>query len=500
MAELSHLREALVQIAQEKISADAINAMLEDAAQGLSHMDWSLVVMVRASALTTGQDSIGALKDTSYLAGFCGSAPHVHHMEVPAEPRFPGSIEDFREKHKDDASALDWATSSCRMLGDRGMLAFGTECIHLHSLGDAMQCYAVPCRGKTWKDEEPLRLPGATSEHRQGVWKVWQSLRLHFSMPLGLHWRPRALVALQWSGRLRLEEVEQSYSDNIFMGFIYGIAKGKFPYKISLRVQTPEFLCFDDPLQCSPRQVGDKQRLVAGLALVKQLEQIASEAALEQYWNHEAFRETIWAGQKRPTHWQALQGWAVMGFNFPPSMFQLHLQFIHLPLFPFHYNLLQRGEHLTHGRFFPLEYVKQAQLQCLNCSFFDLNTSTPQALALGDAVRMEGSCDITSLIERVKTAGVDYDEIYRAMLETIHTQQRKLTPWREADFQYRVVQGKVFEGCTMRPEVDPKEVQKKDAHAMCNYGRPYKEEKPSGQQPARPARWQIRIWLFKVNT
>lgn len=30
------------------------------------------------------------------------------------------------------------------------------------------------------------------------------------------------------------------------------------------------------------RQVGDKQRLVAGLALVKQLEQIASEAALEQ--------------------------------------------------------------------------------------------------------------------------------------------------------------------------------------------------------------------------
>lgn len=40
--------------------------------------------------------------------------------------------------------------------------------------------------------------------------------------------------------------------------------------------------------------------------------------------------------------------------------------------------------------FFPLEYVKQAQLQCLNCSFFDLNTSTPQALALGDAVRMEG--------------------------------------------------------------------------------------------------------------
>lgn len=34
IAELSHLREALLQIAQERISVDAINLMLEDAAQG----------------------------------------------------------------------------------------------------------------------------------------------------------------------------------------------------------------------------------------------------------------------------------------------------------------------------------------------------------------------------------------------------------------------------------------------------------------------------------
>eukprot|EP00438_Fugacium_kawagutii_P000500 Skav217661 [mRNA] locus=scaffold2919:128154:130839:+ [translate_table: standard] len=69
-------------------------------------------------------------------------------------------------------------------------------------------------------------------------------------------------------------------------------------------------------------------------------------------------------------------------------MFQLHLQFIHLPLFPFHYNLFQSGEHFTRGRFFPLEYMKQA-------------------LALGDAVRIDdaGSCDIESLISKVKAAG-----------------------------------------------------------------------------------------------
>ncbi len=32
------------------------------------------------------------------------------------------------------------------------------------------------------------------------------------------------------------------------MGFIYGVGKGKFPYTISMRLQTEKFLCFDDPL------------------------------------------------------------------------------------------------------------------------------------------------------------------------------------------------------------------------------------------------------------
>lgn len=401
IAELSHLREALMKIAQEKISVDAINTMLEDAAQGEKCIDIEYFL----KWLTT--DSVGV--GTSYLAGFCGSMPHVHHLQVPAEPHFSGSIEDFREKHKDNASTLERLQNTVKVCAKCGKAcAFTLAC-----------CNAC----------------GAS-----------------------------------------LQDVQQSHSDNIFMGFIYGIAEGKFRYKISMRVQTPEFLCFDDPLQCSPCHLNaiptslyckDLRYLFTnpekGLVLVKRLYEIGSQAALEQYWDHEAFREKIWAGQQRPSQAQALEAWAVTGFNFPPSMFQLHLQFIHLPLFPFHYNLFQSGEHFTRGRFFPLEYMKQA-------------------LALGDAVRIEnaGSCDIESLISKVKAAGVDYDQVYDAMVHKIHALQRKLSPWREADFRYRVMEGQVFEGRSAFPELDPKQVQKSDAQAMCNYGRPYEEGKPSG--------------------
>lgn len=401
IAELSHLREALMKIAQEKISVDAINAMLEDAAQGEKCIDIEYFLKWLAT------DSVGV--DTSYLAGFCGSMPHVHHLQVPAEPHFSGSIEDFREKHKDNASTLERLQNTVKVCAKCGKACAFT-------LASCNAC-------------------GAS-----------------------------------------LQNVPQSHSDNIFMGFIYGIAEGKFRYKISMRVQTPEFLCFDDPLQCSPCHLNaiptslyckDLRYLFTnpqkGLVLVKRLYEIGSQAALEQYWDHEAFREKIWAGQQRPSQAQALEAWAVTGFNFPPSMFQLHLQFIHLPLFPFHYNLFQSGEHFTRGRFFPLEYMKQA-------------------LALGDAVRIEnaGSCNIESLISKVKAAGVDYDQVYDAMVHKIHALQRKQSPWCEADFRYRVVEGQVFEGRSVFPDMDPKQVQKSDAQAMCNYGRPYEEGKPSG--------------------
>jgi hypothetical protein len=40
--------------------------------------------------------------------------------------------------------------------------------------------------------------------------------------------------------------------DNIFTSFIFGIEKGRFPYSISIRAQSREFLVFDDLMAASP--------------------------------------------------------------------------------------------------------------------------------------------------------------------------------------------------------------------------------------------------------
>mmetsp|Transcript_25087 Transcript_25087/g.39382 ORF Transcript_25087/g.39382 Transcript_25087/m.39382 type:complete len:139 (-) Transcript_25087:1207-1623(-) len=38
------------------------------------------------------------------------------------------------------------------------------------------------------------------------------------------------------------------YTHNVFTGFIFGVAKGPFPFTISMRVQTQDFLVIDDLL------------------------------------------------------------------------------------------------------------------------------------------------------------------------------------------------------------------------------------------------------------
>eukprot|EP00439_Symbiodinium_sp_Y106_P066150 s2121_g10.t1 len=400
--ELAKLREALLMIAQEKISSEAITSLLDEVAKGAQciEIDGFLDWLAKKEP-----------KDSSYFAGVSGSFPQVNQLSAPAEARFGGSIEDFRVQFKDDAVALERLQNSvkvCKMCGKP--CAF--------TLSSCNAC-------------------GAS-----------------------------------------LKDVQRSFSDNIFMGFIYGIAKGKFPYKISMRAQTPDFLCFDDPLQCSSCHLNaiptsvyccDMRYLFTdpsrGLALILELRRIAAEAALEQYWKDEAYREKVWNGHPRPEKWEDLTDFVVMGFNFPPSMFQLHLQFIHLPLLPFHYSRFIDGEHFTYRRFFPLEYMQQA-------------------LARGDAVKMAiaSDTDISDIIDKVKAAGVDYDVVYAACMERAHAMQRKFAPWKAADFCYRVSKESIAElSGAERRDLDPKEVQKSDAVALQNYGRPYDENgKPTG--------------------
>merc|ERR1711920_1083074 len=119
---------------------------------------------------------------------------------------------------------------------------------------------------------------------------------------------------------------------------------------------------------------------------------VAAEVAIEQFWKNDEFRKKVFNGEDIPERPDDIMATACCGLNFPPSMYQLHLQFIHMPMLPFQYYTARKNGHWHHGRFFPLEYVQKA-------------------LALGDKVKMHVTVDtdVQDIINKVQENGVVYD-------------------------------------------------------------------------------------------
>lgn len=145
-----------------------------------------------------------------------------------------------------------------------------------------------------------------------------------------------------------LGAVEESFTNNIFTGFIYGIQRGPFPFTISIRSQTERFLVFDDLLQCSSchlncipcnTYIPDIRSLFEaprrGVTLIKEMFQAAWEAAEGQYLTNKSWKEKFIADGDQLSN-EELKTYIFSGFNFPPSQYQLHLQFVVPPLLPFH--------------------------------------------------------------------------------------------------------------------------------------------------------------------
>merc|ERR1712232_244529 len=109
---------------------------------------------------------------------------------------------------------------------------------------------------------------------------------------------------------------------------------------------------------------------------------------------------------------------AMAGMNCPPSQYQLHLQFIHAPLLPFHYALALQYKHFHYGRFFPFEYMRAA-------------------LAMGDKVRMDikEDTEMQDIINHVNSLGVSYDEYQNRLQTKFRELQQRFTPWKEDDFE-----------------------------------------------------------------
>lgn len=274
-----------------------------------------------------------------------------------------------------------------------------------------------------------------------------------------------------------------SLVDNVFTGFVFGIERCKaFPLTISVRKQTPTLLVFDDILSLAPchlnviptdRYIPDWRFLLRrpadSLVLMRTLAAAAKDSIRTAFLANDAWRAATFK-EGSGTVDDILDA-TIMGLNFPPSQYQLHLQVIVPPMIPYQYYLYLRGTHYTKGRFFPYDYVIAA-LEAVVAKgkageFADVGYDTP----------------IETIVAKMDALGVSYDAYHKALYEHVAEAQQRFGNWKADDFAGYGVADKIYawdkEDALL--DVDPKAVQNADKLALQGYGRPYSAQgKPSG--------------------
>jgi len=271
-------------------------------------------------------------------------------------------------------------------------------------------------------------------------------------------------------------DVSISQTENVMMGFIFGLertARG-MGLTISLRRETDRVMVFDDLLAMSSCHFNalltshycqDWRWLLRDPKLAKSIlqefEREAWQATVtflqQEKWRKFVYREGVTEDMVRKN--------IICGFNSPPSQYQLHMQWIVLPLMPFHHQKLLEGTHAMHGRFFPLQYVKEILDQLDDAGeTYDVNALTPPQ----------------EIIEYFNSKGIYYDRVWKENHQR-YCDSYKLSNWRPEDFSYIVVDGvghriqKVLAGGTVLPgdevDVDLVSTQTQDKLQLQNYGR-----------------------------
>jgi hypothetical protein len=264
-------------------------------------------------------------------------------------------------------------------------------------------------------------------------------------------------------------------SANVFCGFIYGVAKAAFPLTISIRRQTTELIVFDDLLSLSACHLNAVPTTVhipdwrfllkdphQGLRILTALEDAAWRAIREHYLADEKFRSKFIRGGKdgrwTRARMEAIRPHAIIGANFPPSQFQLHLQSFLMPFLPLQYRMYLDGQHLTKNRFFPVEYIKAV-------------------LSLGEPMPVTMDTPIEDIIAHFAARGVDYDAMHAACYANCGASHRALANWQPDDFALRIQGGKVIGA----EQLDKCDVVAADKAVLQGYGRPYSQAgKPTG--------------------
>jgi len=196
--------------------------------------------------------------------------------------------------------------------------------------------------------------------------------------------------------------------------------------------------------------------------------------------NEEWRKKTIKNSETYVNNLDELQKHLAVGFNYPPSQYQLHLQFMLTPFTPFHYYSYINGLHFTPGRFFPIEYARK--VLDLNLKY-DVNDNTP----------------IEEIVAFYKGKGVDYDAIHKECYDRYGKSHELLSNFDSKDFDYIVVENKkafkLSDPITL-PEASPdlKALQNEDKTNLQNYGRPYAEgKKPRGSYYAHPKKFPADV-------
>jgi len=271
-----------------------------------------------------------------------------------------------------------------------------------------------------------------------------------------------------------LEGVPIGKSENVFSAFLLGVRRASkgFPYMISLRRCTEDVLIFDDLLALTPCHLNaipakyyipDWRFLLTAPEQSLQLLDVMEEecwAAMAPFLQSEAFRKRTFRGDVSD---EEIRGRVIRSFNFPPSQFQLHIQWLVPPLVPFQHYMAETRNHFHEGRSFPMEYVRKV-------------------LALREPYPVHRNTPIEEIVEHYNKLGVCYAESWTEFYDRCLRDSMDLQNWRTEDFEYVVQDGKVhrFEvedgKLQVGPEVEganAQDVQAKDKAALQNYGRPY---------------------------
>lgn len=233
------------------------------------------------------------------------------------------------------------------------------------------------------------------------------------------------------------------FTPNVFMAFALGIAhSGTFPLTISARFQNERIIVMDDLLALSPLHfnviptdvfVPDWRYLLrrpsSGLELVDRMMDACLLVAKEQFLSEDTWRAAL---LRHPDEFDAERHF-LCGFNFPPSQYQLHIQFICPNLMPFQHAQFLNGVHFTYKRFFPFDYVRRCLELLVSSGASPTGISMPQPL-------LEDDADVEDIIRFFETSfHHNYDAHHGTFVRKAAELSARFSNWSQSDFSGAVV-------------------------------------------------------------